>query len=102
MEVSLLIRNADNMLNHFREADACQPTRWIGHRRAAKSDDIGAELIPRAGYRPEAAFTATVATSLGGELRKGDVLTWPARGTHHLGKAVGFYELAPMAVPRGR
>ena len=99
MEVSLVIRNADDMLNHFREADAFQPARLIGHRRAVTSDDIGAELIQRAGYRPEATFTATAAASLAGECRKGDVLTWLARGTRHLGKAVGFYELTPMAVP---
>ena len=102
MEVSLVIRNADDMLNHFWEADAFQPARLIGNRRAVKSDDIGAELIQRAGYRPEAAFTAKAATSLGGELRKGDVLTWLAHGTRHLGKAVGFYELLPMSVPWGR
>ena len=97
-----MIRNADDMLNHFREASAFQPARLIGNLRAVKSDDIGAELIQRAGYSPEATFTATAASSLGGELRKGDVLTWLARGTRHLGKAVGFYELIPMAVPWGR
>ena len=102
LEVGLMIRNANDMLNHFREADAFQPTRLIGHRRAVTSDDIGAELIQQAGYRPEATFKATAAASLAGECRKGDVLTWLARGTRHLGKAVGFYELTPMAVPWGR
>jgi hypothetical protein len=73
----------------------------IGHRQAVTADDIGAELIQRAGYRPESTFKATAAASLAGKCRKGDVLTWLARGTRHLGKTVGFYELTPNGFAPG-
>ena len=75
MDVALVTRKADGMMKHLQDADAFQPARLIRSRRAVNAGDIGAELIQRAGYRPEAAFTATDAASLGGELRKGDVLT---------------------------
>ena len=102
MEVALVRRNADDMLTHFQNADAFQPQRLIGRQAAVHMGDIGANLIQLAGYKPEAAFKAMTAASFGGELRTGDVLTWLARGTRHLGKAVGFYALIPMAVPWGR
>ena len=93
MEVALVVRNADAMIEDAQQEYAFQPYHLQGNVTMVKPGDEAAELLTEAHVDVNLARKALRATSPLGELHRGDVLMWVEADTRRVGKALRFYAL---------
>ena len=93
MEVALAVRNADDLVNHMKQASSFEPIHLVGALRAINGRDVAADLLVRAGVDIGQTTKALRVQTTKGMLHNGDVMMWSEAGVRHLGACKGFYAL---------